>query len=132
MISVLKTNLSIEFISITGERIHKTENLEELENLYPPWMMEFNVNIIDLKDYNNLDNEEPNILYSDTTFVFNGITFNDFSCLIYHILTESTIGANNIVTVIRSCKHIYTFVELEDDKFFNNWTNGMRKYLERL
>ena len=120
-------DLFIEFISLSGEEICKTSNLKELEHLYYSWTNKFKVKIFHTYDYKNI--EEPDIYCTDTQFVFNNIGFNTFPDLIYHILTESTIGAINIVTVIKSSEKIYESKYLYEEDFLDF---GTRLYLRRL
>ena len=120
-------DLSIEFISMSGEVIQKTSNLEDLRTLYYSWTKTFRVKIVHAYDYNDL--EEPYVFCSDTQFVFNNIGFNTFPDLIYHILTKSTIGANNIVTVIKSPKETYESMYLYEADSLNF---GICTYLIRL
>ena len=119
-------DLSIEFISLAGEIIHKTTNLEDIRRLYYSWSYIFRVKIIHNYDYSE---KEPGDYCSDTKFVFNDIGFINFSDLLYHILTESTIGANNIVTVIKSPEQIYEAKYLYENDSLNL---GIRSYLKRL
>lgn len=120
--------LSIEFVTLSGDVIHKTSNLLDLKRIYYSWIYKFRVRII--HTYITSDLEELDNYYSDTKFIFNGFGFNNFPDLSYHILTESTIGVNNIVTVIKSSKTIYDFKNLnEDDDLLKS---GIRMYLERI
>ena len=120
-------NLYIEFISLSGEVLYKTVNLEDLRRIYYSWTYIFTVKVI--HNYNYSDLEEPGNYSSDTKFVFNGISFTNFSILIYHILTESTIGANNIVTVVKSSEEIYESKYLYENDYLNI---GISSYLKRL
>jgi hypothetical protein len=119
--------LSIEFISLSGEIIHKTSDLLDIKRLYYSWIYKFNIRII--HTYVSSDLEELDIFYSDTKFIFNDISFNNFPDLIYHILTKSTVDSNNIVTVVKSSKTIYEFKNLDEDDILKF---GIRMYLERL
>jgi hypothetical protein len=120
-------NLFIEFISLSGEVLYKTVNLEDLRHIYYSWSYIFRVKVIHNYNYNDL--EEPGNYSSDTKFVFNGFSFTNFSFLIYHILTESTIGAINIVTVIKSSEDIYESKYLYENDYLNI---GICAYLKRL
>jgi hypothetical protein len=120
-------NLFIEFISLSGEVLYKTLNLVDLRHIYYSWTYIFRVKVI--HNYNYSDLEEPGNYSSDTKFVFNGISFTNFSILIYHILTESTIGAINIVTVIKSSEDIYESKYLYENDYLNI---GICAYLKRL
>lgn len=120
-------DLSIEFVTMSGETKHKTSNLNELRQLYVSWTDIFMVKITHTYDYRNY--EDPDVYYSDTNFVFNEISFNCFNYLIYYILTESTIGSNNIVTVVKSSENIYEFKGLYEDDSLHF---GIGSYLRRL
>ena len=123
----LNPDLFIEFISLSGEVIHKTSNLEELRSLYYSWTTVFKVKTVHTYDYNDL--EEPNVFNSDTRFFFNDIGFTTFPDLMYHILTKSTIGANNIVTVIKSPEMTYECMYLYES---NSLNFGFHAYLRRI
>jgi hypothetical protein len=124
---VPNADLSIEFVSLSGEVLHKTSNLEDLSCLYYSWIKKFGVKLIHTHIYSDL--EEINVFYSDTAFSFDGIIFNSFSSLTYYILTNSTIGAINIVTVIKSSKKIYQFKNRYED---DSLRFGISSYIERL
>jgi hypothetical protein len=124
---VPNADLSIEFVSLSGEVLHKTSNLEDLSCLYYSWIKIFTVKLIHTHIYSDL--EEINVFYSDTAFSFDDIIFNNFSTLTYYILTNSTIGAINIVTVIKSSKKIYQFKNRYED---DSLRFGISSYIERL
>jgi hypothetical protein len=124
---VPNADLSIEFVSLSGEVLHKTSNLEDLSCLYYSWINKFGVKLIHTHIYSDL--EEINVFYSDTAFSFDDIIFNNFSTLTYYILTNSTIGAINIVTVIKSSKKIYQFKNRYED---DSLRFGISSYIERL
>lgn len=121
-------DLSIEFISISGETLHKISNLKDLRCLYYSWSYIFGVKIRHIYSNNNPEEVSGNYC-SNTKFIFNNISYSNFSILIYHILTESTIGANNIVTVIKSSEEIYESKYLYENDCLNF---GIRLYLRRL
>ena len=123
-------DLFIEFVLLSGETIYKTSNLDELKRLYDTWTTVFidrSSYIIHCRDYT--DPENPDIFCSDTKFVFDGISFNCFNVLTYHILTTSTVGSNNIVTVVKSPEKIYEFKHLYEDDSLNF---GISSYLRRI
>ena len=121
--------LFIDFVLLSGEIIHKTSNLDDTKRLYDTWTSVFIDNssyIIHCRDFS--DPENPDIYCSDTAFEFNDRCFNCFNELIYHILTTSTVGSKNIVTVIKSPEKIYEFKNLYEDDSLNF---GVSSFLRR-
>jgi hypothetical protein len=119
--------LSIEFVTMSGEVLQKTSNLDDVRALYYSWTNKFRVKIIHTRDYSNF--EDPDVFWSDTQFVFNEVGFNTFPDLIYNILTTSVIGANNVVMIIKSPEETYESRSLDDSDTLNF---GIRAYLRRL